>query len=161
MNVRNALLAIAAVCLSVACAHRPFDETPYSSDDGFSFQVYDGTGTFDSKTKTYKPLYCGTEYPERRLDIGQAGFDAVKGLVDAGDLWSAKVAEKPDCRGMDPAPNAQFFHFQKSGKSQTLVIEQCEEVAAQYRPYLAAIKQIVRGVSDQQTLHVQGECVRI
>jgi hypothetical protein len=157
----RSLPLIAACAFAVAgCRTDLKDTTPYQSGIGLSFEIEDGTGIFYSKTKTYLPVYCGTEYPIRSMDIGQDNFDAIAGLVAAGDLWNAKVLDVPQCHAIDVALPRKHYRFDVPGRSVSIDVGQCQRIDPTYAPYLKAMRQIVRTVSDRQKLKVKGECVR-
>lgn len=92
------------------------------------------------------------------MDIGQDNFDAIEGLVDAGNVWAARAVDVPECRPIDVALPEQYYKFDTPAKSITLRIGQCQDMDPAYEPYLKAIRQIVRTVSDRQKLVVRGEC---
>ncbi len=94
------------------------------------------------------------------MDIGQDNFDAIAGLVAVGDIRDAKVVSVPDCRIIDVAVPGEYYRFDWHDKSVTLNVGQCQAISAEHEPYLKAIRQIVRNVSDRQTLVVRGKCIR-
>jgi hypothetical protein len=161
MHLRGLAIATLICALIVAGCRTDVKETaPHQSDSGFSFEIDDGTGIFHSKTKSYLPVYCGTQYPVRKMDIGQENFDAIEGLVTAGNIWSAKVIAVPHCHAIDVDLPGQYYQFDLLDKSVTLNIGQCQRVDPAHEPYLRAMRQIVRAVSDRQKLVVKGECIR-
>jgi hypothetical protein len=152
-------LGVASALVVVGCRADVKDATPYSSDSGLSFEIDDGTGIFYSKTKSYQPIYCGTKYRVRSMDIGQDNFDAISGLVKAGDIWTAKVEPISQCQVIDIGYPEQHYRFDASGRSISLDIGQCQRIDSAHEPYIKAIRQIIRTVSDRQKLRVEGKCV--
>ena len=162
MHIR--ILALAALACSIAsagCGSQIKESPPYSSEAGLTFEIDDGTGIFYSKSKSYLPVYCSTNYPIRKMDIGQDNFDAIAGLVTAGDIWHTKVVGISQCQVIDVGLPGQYFKFETHDKSVTIKVGQCQRVDSAHEPYLKAIRQIVRTVSDRQKLYVSGECIRI
>jgi hypothetical protein len=94
------------------------------------------------------------------MDIGQDNFDEIAGLVTASDIGSAKIVDIPQCRVIDVDLPGQYYKFVLAGKSVTLNVGQCQRIDPAHEPYLKAMRQIVRTVSDRQKLKVEGECIR-
>ncbi len=93
------------------------------------------------------------------MDIGQESFDAIEGLVKAGDIWSSKVVGIPACHVIDVGLPEPSYKFEMPGRSVNLHVGQCQAIDAAHEPYIKAIRQIVRNVSDRQKLYVEGECI--
>jgi hypothetical protein len=153
------LAASAAALLLAGCAHAP--PPRYATATGFSFEAHDGSGTYFSATRKFRPEYCGTPYPERDLDIGQANFDRIERLVDSADLWSAQLETIEGCTDIDPYTAFSHFRFDRPGRSLTLEWGKCQRVAGGRGRALAEIARIVRAESDRLTLKVEATCIRM
>jgi hypothetical protein len=137
------------------------DVKPYVSDSGFSFQVADGTGTYDSATKFYQVEWCGAKYPGFAMDLGQATFNEIEHSVSDGGIWSVVPERDSACSEIIPERPGQFFRFRDARRSVTLDIRQCYVVPAAVQARLDAIRAAVRRESDKRKLHVPYECIAI
>jgi hypothetical protein len=151
-------LFAASSLLLAGCAHAP---PPYANANGFSFEVDDGSGTYYSATRKFRPEYCGTPYPGRDLDIGQANFDRIEHLVDAADLWSSQLETIDGCTDIDPYTAHSRVRFDRPGRSITLEWGKCQRVPGERGQALDEIKHIVRAESDRLTLRVAAACIRM